>query len=110
MLERNKSCIINLSSISSYFTMHGGAGYCSSKLYDDFLSRALAYEYRKKIDILSVKPNFVSTPLTRNMRGLLVVNKNECAGGSLKALGNSDETFGHWLHHIEGYILSSIPQ
>ena len=104
MLKKRKSCIINLSSFSSYFALVGGAGYCSSKLYDDFLSRALTYEYKEKIDFLSFKPLLVSTPLTRNLAGCLILNKNECVKGSLRVVGCRTESFGHWSHHIQGEV------
>ena len=43
MLQRNtRSGIINLSSSSVLFEFVGGAGYCSTKLFDDFLSKTLA--------------------------------------------------------------------
>ena len=110
LLLKKKSCIINLSSFSSYSALVGGAGYSSSKLYDDFFSRALAYENKNKIDILSFKPLLVSTPLTRNMSSLLTINKNQCVKGSLKAVGWSDETFGHLSHHIQAQICLLVPK
>ena len=108
--KKKKSCVVNLSSSASIIRMEGGAGYCASKLYDDFLSRALGYEYSYKIDFLSVRPYLVSTPLTRNITGALYITKNECARGSLQALGNTDITYGDWRHSLQGEIGMSFSE
>ena len=105
MLEREKrSAIISLSSLASIMEIHGSVGYCSSKLYDDFISRALSWENDKKIDILSVRPYFVSTPLTRNVSTVLHIDKNQCAKHSLRSLGYEKYTYGHWWHNLQARI------
>ena len=108
--KKSKSCVINLSSSASTIRMEGGAGYCSSKLYDDFFSRALVYEYGYKIDFLSVKPYLVSTPLTRNITGALYISKTDCVKGSFQALGNTEATFGDWRHSIQGEISMTLSE
>ena len=37
--------------------------YCGSKAFGDLLSRSLAYEY-PELDIISLRPSEVSTPMT----------------------------------------------
>ena len=103
MLGRDpRSAIINLSSYSKLIHLIESSGYCSTKLFDDFLSKTLAYEYDHKIDIISSTPNLVSTPLTRNVKTLLHINKNQTAKATLKDLGHTKSTYGHWSHHIQG--------
>ena len=41
-----------------------GSVYSGSKAFDDQFSKALVYEYEQKIDVLSLRPAGVSTPLT----------------------------------------------
>ena len=102
MLSRpSKSAIINLSSSAIYANLKGSAHYCSTKCYDDILSRSLEYEYAHKIDFLSVRPALVTTPLTRGTQSFLHVNKNQCAAGSLRSLGHLSWTSGHWWHELQ---------
>ena len=42
---KSKSSTINLSSVASTIITHRLAGYSYLKLYDEFLSRSLSYEY-----------------------------------------------------------------
>ena len=99
MLARpSRSAVINLSSSAVYASLKGSAHYCSTKEFDDTLSRALQYEYRHKIDFISVRPALVTTPLTRGTTSFLHVNKNQCASGSLRSLGHVNWTSGHWWH------------
>ena len=109
MLKRNfRSGIINLSSFAILFEFVQSAGYCSTKLFDDFLSKTLADEYSHKIDILSSTPNGVTTPLTRNNKSVGVITKNQTAKGTLRDLGHVKGTYGHWNHHIQGTIVECM--
>ena len=109
MLQRGtRSGIINLSSYSKLLRLVESSGYCSTKLFDEFLSKTLAYEYEHKIDILSSTPNLVSTPLTRNAKTLLHINKNQTAKGTLKDLGHVKTTYGHWSHHLQGTVTECV--
>ena len=58
-----KSLIINLSSFAAKVHMPKWAIYGATKIYDDYLSRGLRYEYRDSIDICSFTPNAVDTNL-----------------------------------------------
>ncbi len=61
--------------------------YSASKAYVDFLSRALSYEY-KEIDIVSLRPSEVSTPMTLNKQtDILTITADQCAEGFLYRLG-----------------------
>lgn len=72
--------------------------YCSTKLFDDFLSRSLEYEYGNKVDFLSVRPALVTTSMARNLNSFLHVSKNQCAKGALNSLGRYSQYSGSWWH------------
>lgn len=62
LLKRTKrSGIITLSSYSMLMRLEDSANYCSTKLFDDILSRSLEYEYSSKVDFLSLRPGIVTT-------------------------------------------------
>jgi len=65
MIRRNnKSGIINLSSISSEGPLPYFQLYAATKAFDDFLSLGLSIEYGNQIDIMSLRPGFVTTNLS----------------------------------------------
>lgn len=106
MLARtSRSAIITLSSFSIYADLRGSANYCSTKLYNDIFSRSIEYECSHKIDLLSVRPALVTTPLTRSTSSWLHASKNQCAGGSLKHLGYNSSTNGFWWHELQSLPL-----
>ena len=60
--------------------------YSASKAFDDYLSRSLSYEY-PELDIISLRPSEVSTPMTFNKKkDILTIGPEECAEGLLKGL------------------------
>ena len=84
--------------------------YSSSKAFVDFLSRALSYEYGHKIDILSVRPSEVSTPMTFNKQtDIMTILPKDCARGLLRDLGHEKVTNGHWSHSLQGKLYHSLP-
>lgn len=85
--------------------------YSSTKVFNDYLSRALSYEYADKIDCLSLKPGFVSTNMTNNKP----VNNQTCsaeefAKEGLRYLGNVHHTPGHWKHKLGVFQFSFLPE
>ncbi len=111
MLKRDtRSAIINIGSTSGTRPMPYFSVYSATKAFNDFFSKALSVEYRKKIDILSVRPMFVSTALTyRKKVELDTVSPNMCARGALDDLGYTRETCGHWIHNLLAPTLLLIP-
>jgi 17beta-estradiol 17-dehydrogenase / very-long-chain 3-oxoacyl-CoA reductase len=85
--------------------------YSASKAYLDFLSRALSYEYQKTIDIISLRPSEVSTPMTHNKKtDLLTILPEDCARGLLNDLGHERVTNGHISHCLQGYLYHLLPE
>lgn len=84
--------------------------YSASKAYVDFLSRALSYEY-KEIDIVSLRPSEVSTPMTLNKQtDILTITADQCADGFLHHLGYEKITNGFWTHQFQGWLYSLLPE
>lgn len=99
-----RSIVVNLSSQAALTTIPILASYGSTKLFDFQVSRALGYETaRTGVDVLSVLPGLVSTPLTGEKVNALggVISAQDCARGMLdNAL--SEMTFGGKLHEVIG--------
>jgi len=111
MLKRSsRSAIINIGSTSGKRPMPYFSVYSGTKAFNDFFSKALSVEYRKNIDILSVRPLFVSTQMTyRKKVEMDTISPNMCARGSLDDLGYTRETCGHWIHSLMGAFTLMIP-
>jgi len=48
------------------FSYAGTAHYSATKTFDDYFSRALEPEVRHKVDVLTVRPFYVSSSMTKN--------------------------------------------
>ncbi len=83
--------------------------YSASKAYVDTLSRALSYEYQKDIDILSLNPSEVCTPMTFHKKDIFTISPKQCAEGMLDQLGYERQTNGHWSHQIQGGLYHAVP-
>lgn len=111
MISRPKhSGIIFLSSYSTMMRLKYSVSYCATKLFNDFLSRALSQEHRDKIDFLSLKPGLVTTEMARNTKSFLHVNKNQCAIGALKSLGKYVVYAGSWWHELQNFATELLSE
>lgn len=85
--------------------------YSASKAYVDFLSRALSYEYQEQIDIISLRPSEVSTPMTFNKKtDVMTILPEDCARGLLNDLGYERVTNGHWSHGLQSSLYHAVPE
>lgn len=66
-------------------------------------------EYSNKIDILSVRPLYVETNLSKAKKSCTVCSARECAQASLKYLGLDYETNGYYMHRFQAYCASLMP-
>lgn len=57
--------------------------YMATKAFNDSFARGLAYEVEKKIDVLSLKPAFVATNMTKKEKGLDTIGPLDCASSAL---------------------------
>jgi len=99
--KAQKSAIINLSSLVAerptiFWNIYGG-----TKKFVEAFSDALAEEYCGRLDVLTVRPGTVSTPMTHFIQGPEVVNADDFVKDTLKKLGKTSKTAGHWKHQLE---------
>jgi len=88
MLKRDRrSAIINLSSVAGENPLPFISVYSATKAYNDFFSQAIQMEYSHKIDILSLRPMYVESNLSKKKKSFTVASRNECAQAALKYLG-----------------------
>jgi 17beta-estradiol 17-dehydrogenase / very-long-chain 3-oxoacyl-CoA reductase len=107
LLNRNKkSAIISMSSYSATLPLILSSIYCASKIYDDYLIRAIAEENKgKNIDFLSVRPQYVNTPSrAEHKKEFKAISTEECVTGIFQDLGYETVTNGYWSHCIKGVI------
>ena len=107
LLNRNKkSAIISMSSYSATLPLILSSIYCASKIYDDYLIRAIAEENKgKNIDFLSVRPQYVNTPSrAEHKKEFKAISTEECVTGIFQDLGYETFTNGYWSHCIKGVI------
>lgn len=111
MLSRHyRSALVNLSSNSITCPFRLISVYTGCKAYDDLFSQCVAQDLKKyKIDIVSCRPNIVSTAGTNNSRDPTAVTAEACAAGTLKALGRLEVTEGAFYHVVQTWISNLIP-
>ena len=105
----SRSAIINVGSIGGIMPVRYASLYSGSKGFVDLLTLSLNLEFannpKNKIDLLLLRPCFVSTQMTKYIRVKnLVISPNSCAIGCLKDLGYEVETAGNWRHCIETWF------
>lgn len=85
---KNQGAIVNVSSIAGIIPMPLHNVYSASKAYVDRLTIALQYE-NPELDIVSLRPSEVSTPMTFNKKtDIMTITAEECAEGFLDNLGH----------------------
>jgi len=106
-----RSAIVNVSSINGTRAFPYVCMYSSSKAYNDMFSRCLNVEFKNRIDILSLRPGYVTSQMTyRKEVGLDTISPEDCAEGCLRDLGRKSYTFGHYKHEVVGNFASMVPE
>ena len=110
MATRPRAAVLNLSSMIGLFPGHHYNIYSASKAFSDMLSRCLAREYNN-VDIISVCPSEVSTPMTGNKpTDIWTIMPNDCVSWVLNDLGKGYiKTEGHWKHKAQSLLISLVP-
>jgi short-subunit dehydrogenase len=111
MKERaKKSLIINVSSIVSYAPSPGFCVYGATKAYNDYLSKTLALEKPKNLDIFSLCPGATSTPLTKGMKvDCNTTSSDTLAESTMKFVTCWKSSTVHVKHHIGGWMIRHMP-
>lgn len=107
--KKLRSIIINLSSIAAHFPTPTAANYPATKVFDDYFSKGIYFELNGNgVDVLTVRPGFVSTPINyMKVQFLKVITAEACALGILNK-ATSFETHGGNLHEYHGFIIDII--
>lgn len=104
------SLIINLSSFASGISLVGFGMYTAGKAFNNHHSKACYYELNKSMDVISIKPMYVETPLSQQKANWLnVITVDQLNNSILKQLGHEISTYGHprhdWQASLAHYIL-----
>ncbi|CAG2104238.1 unnamed protein product [Medioppia subpectinata] len=109
MVARKRGIIINISSLSATNPIPLLSIYSSSKVYCDYFSRSLHYEYKDKgIIVQSVLPGFVSTNMSSMRPSFTVPTAEAYVGEAIKTIGIESRTYGHFAHKMLGFIYDTI--
>ncbi|CAG2167475.1 unnamed protein product, partial [Oppiella nova] len=102
MERRGRGVIINLSSFSALYPVPLLSLYSATKVYVDYMSRALQEEYRSSgIIIQSVMPFYVSTRMTYHMEPRFYApTPHIFVKQALKTVGQEDRTGGFFVHRV----------
>jgi 17beta-estradiol 17-dehydrogenase / very-long-chain 3-oxoacyl-CoA reductase len=108
MVARNRGLIINVSSISAIWPLPLLAVYSASKIYVDYLSRALSIEYASKgITIQCLTPGYCKTDMAKiRNTSIAVPSASKYVKSSLKTPGIEIKTNGYWFHKVLGYFIN----
>jgi 17beta-estradiol 17-dehydrogenase / very-long-chain 3-oxoacyl-CoA reductase len=109
--RKYKSALLNLSSFCSDFPFPMKSLYSSTKIFDHYLTSALREEFKgSNVDFLSVKPLGVDTPMTQMPAdGFSILTVKQTVISVLKDLTYENETYGHWLHKIQAFLINIVP-
>lgn len=108
---KQKSLVINLSSVMEEMISTGSAVYSATKRYNAFFSEGLRYEYLGKIDFAVIKPGLVITPMTQknNIQQMpLGTDSDTFAKAVLDSL-HQGVNHSYWKHRILGFFLNLPP-
>jgi short-subunit dehydrogenase len=107
---QRRSLILNISSLFAIKSPNGCAVYGATKAYNNFLSRALSYEYSKAITTTSLLPGPVVSQMAKDyVNSPVTVSAENYAKQSLKRLGTRS-TSGHWVHILIAEWFDIMPQ
>ena len=67
------------------------------------------YNNVDKIDVMSLRPMYVTSQMTDGIKGVHVISPEECARGALNMMGKQTATNGHWKHRLQSFLVSCIP-
>ncbi|CAG9332705.1 unnamed protein product [Blepharisma stoltei] len=106
--RKQRSAIINLSSIISVMPFPRSAIYCGGKSFDHLFSlitaeeaKYLAKNNNTSIDVLSLRPGYVDTPLAQKIKVKpLLITVDQCVESACNSLGAVNYTSGHWKHQL----------
>ena len=103
-----KSLIINLASVTGVVPLPFLEVYGATKAFNENIARSLALEYAGKIDVMALKPNYVSTKMTKLKAGGAVITGRDCVEGCLRDAGWDSVTAGNWRHEVLEWLMRNV--
>jgi 17beta-estradiol 17-dehydrogenase / very-long-chain 3-oxoacyl-CoA reductase len=108
---RRRSAVVSVSSVAGQRPLLYLAPYCATKAFNDFFSRALALEFGHTLDVLSLRPGYVVSNMSKlTQKGGFVLDRYECASGCLEKLGHVKETYGDPRHAVYARSFFLLPE
>ena len=103
------SLVVNLASTGAIVALPQFAAYTAGKTFVDHFSRVLSQELlvkrAEKVQVLSLMPGWVQTPMSSQVESRpLEISPEQCARAALRAAGGVSYTNGHWKHFIWGFF------
>ncbi|XP_039238515.1 inactive hydroxysteroid dehydrogenase-like protein 1 isoform X2 [Pipra filicauda] len=116
MVKKKKGAIVNISSVFCSQPTPLVTTYGASKIYLDYFSRAIHYEYASKgIFVQSLTPSTIATNMVPfnswlNKRSFLSPSAEEYASHAISTLGLSTRTSGFWKHELLFALAERLPE
>jgi len=108
--NRIRSAILDVSSMASEQPRPYLQLYAATKTFSLFLSEGLAHEH-PNLDIISLKPGFIATKMIGNKKlDMKVCTSEQFVASSLRYLGKTRATNGHWKHQYLSTFLGALPE
>lgn len=108
--RKSRSAILNVASGAGVYVSQGNGTYSTSKAIFDHYSRTMAIENRDKIDVLTVRPLGVRTPMMKMKKGPFMISPQDCVISSLADLGKVDTTFTGFMHKVQASFLEQMSE
>jgi len=111
MLSRGRGAIINLSSIAASHPIPLMGIYSASKVFVDYYSQALEWEYRGSgITVQTITPGYVSTNMTKfsdlvHRPGIFIPTASKFVSHAIHTLGYAARSAGYWAHGVQCYLV-----
>jgi 17beta-estradiol 17-dehydrogenase / very-long-chain 3-oxoacyl-CoA reductase len=108
--KKNRSAILDVSSLASEYPRPYLQLYAATKTFAQFLSEGLAVEH-PNLDIISLKPGLVATKMIGDKQlDMKVCTAEQFVSSSLRYLGKTNSTAGHWKHQYLSTFLNALPE
>lgn len=110
LTRKSRSAIINLSSFASQIQAVGFIEYNAVKTFNNHHSLLMSEELKENVDVLSVRPMWVATPLAKKTANWYHTITTEMLSNSvLNQLGHDNESFGHFIHEWQARAILNLP-
>lgn len=108
--RKNKSAVINVSSILGLKPAPAISLYSATKGFSHYLSVGLSEKYEGRVDIMSYVPANVETNMAISESSPIMITPKKAVNECLKDLGVKTVSYGHWLHTFVVYFMELLPQ